>query len=240
MGYSTNTISMTQRSRGRSRAALQQVGLGIGGFLAGLVVMGGIWWLGVGPRQTLSLYWLTSPDNEIYYVEQERSFRALSLDQAIATSLKQLIAGSSDERLLSAIPSNTQILNVKVEGNDIFLNFSHEFTEGGGSTSMLGRVTQVLYTVTSQNDQSRVWLSVEGQALNVLGGEGLILDQPLTRQSFAPSFQQPIRLQEGSINQAFWPPASPSPEQDAFVYLREFTPSTPSRSQSTAPESDHP
>ncbi|MFQ3614190.1 MAG: GerMN domain-containing protein, partial [Cyanobacteriota bacterium] len=83
------------------------------------------------------------------------------------------------------------VLDVRIEGNDIFLNFSPEFTQGGGSTLMMGRITQVLYTATSQNPGARLWISVEGRALEVLGGEGLIIDQPLTRASFVPSFQLP-------------------------------------------------
>ncbi|MEO0854851.1 MAG: hypothetical protein AAFY15_15310, partial [Cyanobacteria bacterium J06648_11] len=55
--------------------------------------------------------------------------------------------------------------------------------------SMLGRVTQVLYTATSQDVDAEVWISVEGKEVDVLSGEGLLLEQPLTRASFAPSFR---------------------------------------------------
>lgn len=178
-----------RRSRQRPANSLQ---LGLVGFLAGIAVMGGFWWVNSGPQQTLSLYWLTSPDNDIYYVEQERSFRAPSLEQALTQALQQLIAGSSESRLISAIPPETKVLNVKVEGDDIFINFSAAFTQGGGSTTMLGRVTQVLYTATSHDENARVWISVEGEALATLGGEGLILDQPLTRESFKPSFNNRV------------------------------------------------
>jgi spore germination protein GerM len=165
--------------------------LGILGFLLGLGVMGGAWWYSIGPRQTLSLYWLTSADNSIDYVQQERRVRAFDTQEAIRLALEELIAGPRDPHLTSAIPPQTQVLDVRVEGDDIFLNFSPEFTQGGGSTAMMSRIAQVLYTATSQNPGARVWISVEGRALEVLGGEGLILDQPLTRASFVPSFQLP-------------------------------------------------
>ncbi|MFS8884859.1 GerMN domain-containing protein [Synechococcus sp. H70.2] len=173
------------RRRGR---ALQ---VGVLGFLVGLGVMGGAWWYSLGPRQTFSLYWLTTADNSIYYVQQKRSVRAFDAQEAIRSILEELIAGPKDPRLTTAIPPQTRVLDVRVEGNDIFLNFSSEFTQGGGSTAMMSRVAQVLYTVTSQNPEARVWISVEGHALEVLGGEGLILDQPLTRASFLPSFPLP-------------------------------------------------
>lgn len=177
-----------RRSRPRRGRALQ---LGILGFLLGLGVMGGAWWYSIGPRQTLSLYWLTSADNSIDYVQQERRVRAFDTQEAIRLALEELIAGPRDPHLTTAIPPQTRVLDVRVEGNDIFLNFSPEFTQGGGSTAMMSRIAQVLYTATSQNPGARVWISVEGRALEVLGGEGLILDQPLTRASFVPSFQLP-------------------------------------------------
>jgi len=177
-----------RRSRPRRGRALQ---LGILGFLLGLGVMGGAWWYSIGPRQTLSLYWLTSADNSIDYVQQERRVRAFDTQEAIRLALEELIAGPRDPHLTTAIPPQTRVLDVRVEGDDIFLNFSPEFTQGGGSTAMMSRIAQVLYTATSQNPGARVWISVEGRALEVLGGEGLILDQPLTRASFVPSFQLP-------------------------------------------------
>jgi hypothetical protein len=177
-----------RRSRPRRGRALQ---LGILGFLLGLGAMGAAWWYTIGPRQTLSLYWLTSADNSIYYVQQERTVRAFDTQEAIRLALEELIAGPRDPHLTTAIPPQTRVLDVRVEGDDIFLNFSPEFTQGGGSTAMMSRIAQVLYTATSQNPGARVWISVEGRALEVLGGEGLILDQPLTRASFVPSFQLP-------------------------------------------------
>ncbi|MFS8851303.1 GerMN domain-containing protein, partial [Synechococcus sp. R5-16] len=165
-----------RRSRPRRGRALQ---LGILGFLLGLGVMGGAWWYSIGPRQTLSLYWLTSADNSIDYVQQERRVRAFDTQEAIRLALEELIAGPRDPHLTTAIPPQTRVLDVRVEGDDIFLNFSPEFTQGGGSTAMMSRIAQVLYTATSQNPGARVWISVEGRALEVLGGEGLILDQPL-------------------------------------------------------------
>jgi spore germination protein GerM len=68
---------------------------------------------------------------------------------------------------------------------------SHEFGQGGGSSSTIYRVAQVLYTATSMDTQAPVFLSIDGQPLNEknsLGGEGLILEYPLTRQTFDNNF----------------------------------------------------
>jgi len=121
-----------RRSRPRRDQALP---LGILGFLLGVGVMGGAWWYSIGPRQTLSLYWLTTANNSIYYVQQERSVRAFDAQEAIRVALEELIAGPRDPHLTTAIPPQTRLLDVRVEGNDIFLNFSSEFTQGGAPGS---------------------------------------------------------------------------------------------------------
>jgi spore germination protein GerM len=79
-------------------------------------------------------------------------------------------------------------LGLKAENNDIHVNLSANFTTGGGSTSMMGRVGQVVYTATSLNPKAKVYIEVNGKLLEVLGGEGVELQQPLTRESFQKNY----------------------------------------------------
>ena len=72
--------------------------------------------------------------------------------------------------------------------NDVYVDLSPEFTQGGGSASMIGRLGQVVYTATTLNPNSQVWLSVGGKLLTVLGGEGLEIPQPITRPIFDQEF----------------------------------------------------
>ena len=56
---------------------------------------------------------------------------------------------------------------------------------------MIYRVAQVIYTASSLDSNQKVFISVGGQSIDnnhPLGGEGLILQQPTTRDRFAADF----------------------------------------------------
>lgn len=53
---------------------------------------------------------------------------------------------------------------------------------------MIYRVAQVVYTASSIDPKGQIFLFVEGKLLdenNPLGGEGIVLNQPITRQQLA-------------------------------------------------------
>ncbi|NER39158.1 MAG: GerMN domain-containing protein [Oscillatoria sp. SIO1A7] len=104
--------------------------------------------------------------------------------EVLRAAFDSLLATKSD----TAIPNGTKVRNLTLQDDNIYLDLSQEFTSGGGSTSMTSRLEQVLYTATSLNENARVWISVEGQPLELLGGEGLEVPQPLDRTLFESEF----------------------------------------------------
>jgi spore germination protein GerM len=89
----------------------------------------------------------------------------------------------------SAVPTQTKLLGARLTPQGIEVNLSPEFTGGGGSSSQIARLGQILYTATQSDPDAALWLQVAGQPLDALGGEGLMVDQPLTRRSFAETFE---------------------------------------------------
>ncbi len=135
----------------------------------------------------LAVYWIESSKNKLIAVPI--AVKAKSSNEAVSSVLNTLIAENPPESTLySAIPANTKVLNVTAKNKEIRVDLSKEFTKGGGSASMQGRIIQVLYTATSLELDAKVYLSVEGKPLKYIGGEGLEVPQPMTRKDFALQF----------------------------------------------------
>lgn len=139
--------------------------------------------------KTLQVYWLKASDTKIELVPRPVKLTSNSTPEGLLeTAMKQLVTGPSQTDLSSTIPSGTQLLDLTVKDDGVHVNLSREFTKGGGSISMEGRLAQVLYTATSLNPDAPLWLSIDGKPLTTLGGEGLVVEQPITRQQFEKDF----------------------------------------------------
>lgn len=135
----------------------------------------------------LAVYWIESSKNKLIAVPI--AIKAQSNDEAIASVINMLITENPPEsELYSAIPTNTKVLSATTKNKEIRINLSKAFTSGGGSASMQGRIIQVLYTATTLEPDAKVFLSVEGKPLKLIGGEGLEVLQPMTRKDFALDF----------------------------------------------------
>ena len=110
-------------------------------------------------------------------------------NEFLQAAFNSLLTAKNDGDTSSTIPPGTKVLGVTIENDAVRVNLSEEFTSGGGSASMTGRVGQVVFTATSLNPNAKVYIDVNGKQLDVLGGEGLELDQPLTRDSFVKNYQ---------------------------------------------------
>ena len=136
------------------------------------------------------VYWLSPKSDNLDFVATSVSVqKSANKDQVLQTALEQLLSQTPNIPASTAIPSGTQLLSLKVNSQGVYLNLSATFTQGGGSESMAGRLGQILYTASSLDPNMPVWISVEGKPLETLGGEGLMIDQPITRQWFKENFE---------------------------------------------------
>ena len=106
----------------------------------------------------------------------------------LTAAFNSLLTNINNGTASSTIPEGTELRSVKILDDGIHVDLSTEFTTGGGSASMIGRLAQVIYTATTLQPEAKVWIDVEGKPLEILGGEGLEIERPMTRQSFEENF----------------------------------------------------
>jgi len=137
---------------------------------------------------TAQVYWLKPRETNVTLVPQPVQVAANQPNQALERAFQALLEGPTEGTDSTTIPQGTKLLGLKVEGDEVHVNLSDSFTSGGGSTSMVARVGQVVYTASSLNPKAKVYIDVNGKRLDVLGGEGVELQQPLTRESFDKNY----------------------------------------------------
>jgi germination protein M len=87
--------------------------------------------------------------------------------------------------LWTAIPDGTQLLGLSIDDGIARVDLTSEFETGGGTASMQTRLAQVVYTITQFPTVEGVVFSLDGEPIDILGGEGIIIDHPLTRRDYA-------------------------------------------------------
>ncbi|WP_026788967.1 MULTISPECIES: GerMN domain-containing protein [Planktothrix] len=141
-------------------------------------------------EKTLAIYWVDNKSGKLAIISQPVQIQAQNDPTVFLNiALDRLLAGVSDPNQFSEIPKGTKLLNLTTKNDEVYVDLSPEFTQGGGSASMTGRLGQIVYTSTTLNPNSKVWLSVAGKPLTVLGGEGLEIPQPITRSIFDREFR---------------------------------------------------
>ncbi|MEG4091975.1 GerMN domain-containing protein [Microcoleus sp. Pol12B4] len=139
--------------------------------------------------QTVQVYWVKDASGKFEGIPTKVAVKqADKPDAALQAAFNSLLAGPKDGTVSSEIPKGTKLRGLSVKNDGVYVDLSAEFTSGGGSNSMTGRLGQVIYTATSLQPNTKVWISVEGKPLELLGGEGLEVAQPSTRQSFDKNF----------------------------------------------------
>jgi spore germination protein GerM len=111
--------------------------------------------------------------------------RAIDPNDPYRSTMEALLAGpdTTEIGVSTAIPTGTSLDGVSVTAGVATVQLSGEFTSGGGSLSMMGRLAQVIYTMTRFPEVDGVRFVVDGTLTTVFGGEGVVVDDPAARPS---------------------------------------------------------
>jgi spore germination protein GerM len=141
---------------------------------------------------TAQIYWLKDEGGRFQLVPEAITVaRDASPDAQVQAAFASLLSkpGDPEQSAFTTIPEQTTLLEATVQTDGIHVDLSGDFETGGGSASMVGRLGQVIYTASAFDPAAPVWISVEGKPLTLLGGEGVEVSQPMTRDDFNQGFE---------------------------------------------------
>ena len=102
-------------------------------------------------------------------------------------ALNQLMNGPSQYEksvgVYSEIPKNVKILGIVESSNKIIIDVSGNIQTGGGADSIYSRMKQFIKTALANSPKKPIYLYIDGKQAEVLGGEGIMISQPLSENS---------------------------------------------------------
>jgi len=177
-------------ARGRARSRRRRSSWILGLLVLVLAVAAVVWWVALHRASQVEVFFVRfdAARHKGSLEAERRPDPRGSVEARLDTALRALLAGPGTRDLVTEIPPGTALLGVRVEGGTVTVNFSKTYATGGGSTSMLARVWQVVYTATQFSATPAVQILIEGRRVEALGGEGLMIGAPLRRPASPPSF----------------------------------------------------
>lgn len=125
-------------------------------------------------------------NKEEVYKAVKRQYDATVDGSKIKFAINSLVAGprpnEREKGVYSEIPTGTEVLYVKEYPDKVIVNLNAAFETGGGTDSLYKRLYQLIKTV-KRNTNLPVYLYIEGEKADVVGGEGIMLNQPLNDSS---------------------------------------------------------
>jgi spore germination protein GerM len=160
--------------------------------VSALLVATAVWWWIRPTEATVSVYFIRAVGSSSTVQDEPRTVRGRTAAALLAGAMRELLAEPTpSERgagLVTAIPAGTRLRGLRIADGVVMVDLSREIESGGGSSSMLGRLWQIVYTATQFPQAPRVRILVDGQAREFMGGEGVVIDRPLARPASPPVF----------------------------------------------------
>lgn len=124
-------------------------------------------------------------DSQAMYVVPEKRIISIKQDVSKEEYLKliveELIKGPENDELYPTIPAETKVLNIELEDDLLYLDFSKEMQtkHWGGAAGENMTLLSLANTMTEIEYIGKLIPSVEGAAMNI---EHVIVDEPLIRE----------------------------------------------------------
>ena len=125
-------------------------------------------------------------NKEEVYKAVNREYDEETDGSQIKFAIQSLISGPKSEEkakgVYTEIPSDTRIISINETPAEVIINLNSAFEEGGGTESLYKRLYQIIKTA-KRNTKKPVYLYIDGSKAEVIGGEGIMITQPLSDSS---------------------------------------------------------
>lgn len=134
-------------------------------------------------KEYVNIYFIgkNSNDEEVYKAVR-RTYSSDVDGSRIKFAVYALIGGPKPEEtqlgVYTEIPNSAQVISISEQSDRVIVNLNSSFVNGGGADSLYKRLYQLIKTV-KLNSQLPVYLYIDGHKADVIGGEGIMLSQPL-------------------------------------------------------------
>lgn len=125
-------------------------------------------------------------NNEEVYRAVKRLYNSEVDGSKVKYAITSLILGPKPAEksggVYTEIPADTRILSISEKPDKVIIDLSSEFATGGGTESVYKRLFQLIKTAKRNTDKA-VFLYINGQQADVIGGDGIMITQPLSENS---------------------------------------------------------
>ena len=143
--------------------------------------------LNVVENEYVNVYFIGKNEhNEEVYKAVKREYNKDVDGSKIRFAVNALVRGPKpDEKqrgVYTEVPMDAKVINITEQSDKIIVNLNSAFVTGGGTESLYKRLYQLIKTA-KLNSNLPVYLYIDGQRADVVGGEGIMLSQPLSNSS---------------------------------------------------------
>jgi spore germination protein GerM len=138
-------------------------------------------------QEYINVYFIGKNEhNEEVYKAVKRLYNKDIDGSKIKFAVNSLIRGPKPEEkqrgVYTEVPSGAEVINITEQPDKVVVNLNSAFVNGGGTESLYKRLYQLIKTA-HLNSTIPVYLYIDGQRADVVGGEGIMLSQPLSNSS---------------------------------------------------------
>ena len=125
-----------------------------------------------------SVYYFYSKNGQLVQITKEMNTKP-KLEGVISMLLKGPTIQDSKKGIYSEIPTGVDLISIKKQNNKITLNLTQNFANDSSFQSVENRLKQLTKTIRYYEPKAQIYLLIDGNMVEYLGGDGVYIKQPL-------------------------------------------------------------